>query len=52
MLDSPVRDASEFDTVDADLRSVFSDAETVELGGFAAIAIGAVKLSRSLRIEP
>lgn len=52
VLDSPGDDGSAFDAVYAELRSVFSDAEIVELGCFAAIAIGGVKLSRSLRIEP
>jgi AhpD family alkylhydroperoxidase len=51
-LDSPSDDGSAFDPVYEELRSVFSDAEIVELGCFAAIAIGGVKLSRSLRIEP
>ncbi|MGH3261386.1 MAG: carboxymuconolactone decarboxylase family protein [Trebonia sp.] len=51
-LDSPADDGSAFDAVYIELRSVFSDAEVVELGCFAAIAIGGVKLSRSLRIEP
>jgi AhpD family alkylhydroperoxidase len=52
VLDSPADDGSAFDAVYEELRSVFSDAEIVELGCFAAIAIGGVKLSRSLRIEP
>lgn len=52
VLDSPGDDGSAFDGVYAELRSVFTDAEIVELGCFAAIAIGGVKLSRSLRIEP
>jgi AhpD family alkylhydroperoxidase len=52
VLDSPGDDGSAFDAVYAELRSVFSEAEIVELGCFAAIAIGGVKLSRSLRIEP
>lgn len=52
VLDAPGDDGSQFDAVYAELRSVFSDAEVVELGCFAAIAIGGVKLSRSLRIEP
>lgn len=51
-LDSAADDGSGFDAVYAELRSVFSDAEVVELGCFAAIAIGGVKLSRSLRIDP
>lgn len=50
-LDSPADDGSAFDPVYAELRSVFTDAEIVELGCFAAIAIGGVKLSRSLRID-
>jgi alkylhydroperoxidase family enzyme len=52
VLDSPGDDGSAFDAVYGELRSVYSDAEIVELGCFAAIAIGGVKLSRSLRIEP
>ncbi len=52
VLDSPRDDGSAFDAVYTELRSVFTDAEIVELGCFAAIAIGGVKLSRSLRIEP
>ncbi|MHB1835463.1 MAG: carboxymuconolactone decarboxylase family protein [Solirubrobacteraceae bacterium] len=48
----PDSDPSAFDSVYAELRAVFSDAEIVELGCFAAIAIGGVKLSRSLRIDP
>jgi hypothetical protein len=40
------------DAAYADLREVFSDAEVVELGCFATIAIVGVILSRSLRIEP
>jgi AhpD family alkylhydroperoxidase len=44
-------DPAAFDTVYAELRSVYSDAEVVELGCFTAIAIGGVILSRSLRIE-
>jgi AhpD family alkylhydroperoxidase len=52
VLDSPADDGSKFDAVYEELRSVFTDAEIVELGCFAAIAIGGVKLSRSLRIEP
>ena len=51
-LDSPADDGSAFDPVYEELRSVFTDGEIVELGCFAAIAIGGVKLSRSLRIEP
>jgi AhpD family alkylhydroperoxidase len=50
-LDSPSDDGSQFDGIYAELRAVFSDAEIVELGCFAAIAIGGVKLSRSLQIE-
>lgn len=45
-------DPAVFDTVYADLRSVFDDGEIVELGCFAAIAIGGVLLSRSLQIDP
>lgn len=45
-------DPAAFDGVYAELRSVYSDAEVVELGCFAAIAIGGVILSRSLRIDP
>jgi len=41
-----------FDHVYAELHRVFNPAEIVELGCFAAIAIGGVRLSRSLRIEP
>jgi alkylhydroperoxidase family enzyme len=48
MEDDPAR----FDDVYAELRSVFDDAEIVELGCFAAIAIGGVILSRSLQIDP
>jgi AhpD family alkylhydroperoxidase len=51
-LDAPGDDGSAFDPVYEELRAVFSDAEVVELGCFAAIAIGGVKLSRSLRIDP
>ncbi|MGH2875194.1 MAG: carboxymuconolactone decarboxylase family protein [Solirubrobacteraceae bacterium] len=51
-LDRPDMDPSSFDAVYAELHSVYSDAEIVELGCFAAIAIGGVKLSKSLRIEP
>jgi AhpD family alkylhydroperoxidase len=52
VLDAPGDDGSRFDAVYAELREVFDDAEVVELGCFAAIAIGGVKLSRSLRIDP
>jgi AhpD family alkylhydroperoxidase len=52
VLDAPGDDGRAFDAVYAELRQVFSDAEIVELGCFAAIAIGGVKLSRSLQIEP
>ena len=45
-------DPASFDPVYAELRSVFSEAEIVELGCFAAIAIGGVILSRSLQIDP
>jgi AhpD family alkylhydroperoxidase len=41
-----------FDSVYTELRAVYSDAEVVELGCFAAIAIGGVTLSRSLQIDP
>lgn len=51
-LDRPGDDGSAFDAVYEELREVFSDSEVVELGCFAAIAIGGVKLSRSLRIDP
>ena len=50
--DAPADDGSQFDGVYAELREVFDDGEVVELGCFAAIAIGGVKLSRSLRIDP
>ena len=46
------RDPAAFDEVYAELRRVFDDAEVVELGCFAAIAIGGVTLSRSLQIDP
>ena len=52
VLDSPGDDGSRFDEVYIELRQVFDDGEIVELGCFAAIAIGGVKLSRSLRIDP
>jgi len=45
-------DPDAFDPVYAELRGAFSNAEVVELGCFAAIAIGGVILSRSLQIEP
>ena len=45
-------ESSTFDSVYAELRAVFGDAEVVELGCFAAIAIGGVILSRSLQIDP
>ena len=45
-------DPAAFDAVYAELRSVYSNAEIVELGCFAAIAIGGVTLSRSLQIDP
>ncbi len=45
-------DGDDFDEVYAELHDVFSDAEIVELGCFAAIAIGGVSLSRSLQIDP
>ena len=41
-----------FADVYAELRRVFDDGEIVELGCFAAIAIGGVILSRSLQIDP
>ena len=41
----------DWDPVYAELHQVFADAEIVELGCFAAIAIGGVKLSRSIN-EP
>jgi AhpD family alkylhydroperoxidase len=45
-------DPAAFDDVYAELHRVFDDAEIVELGCFAAIAIGGVVLSRSLQIVP
>ena len=50
-LQRPGDDGAVFDDVYRDLRAVFTDAEVVELGCFAAIAIGGVLLSRSLRID-
>lgn len=50
-LDNVDRDTTGFDDIYTELRAVFTDAEIVELGCFAAIAIGGVKLSRSLSIE-
>lgn len=47
VLDAPATPA-DWDPVYAEMRSVFSPAEIVELGCFAAIALGGVKLSRSL----
>lgn len=44
-------DPGAFDDVYAELRAVFDEGEIVELGCFAAIAIGGVTLSRSLQIE-
>lgn len=44
-------DDQEFDEVYAELRKVFDASEIVELGCFAAIAIGGVRLSRSLSIR-
>ncbi len=41
----------ECDRVYAELKEHYSEAEIVELGCFAAIAIGGVKLSRSLNVE-
>ena len=52
VVDSPADDGSRFDAIYEELGANFSDAEIVELGCFAAIAIGGVTLSRSLRIEP
>jgi AhpD family alkylhydroperoxidase len=52
VLDRPDDDGSAFDAVYQELRGVFSDSEVVVLGCFAVIAIGGVKLSRSLRIDP
>jgi AhpD family alkylhydroperoxidase len=49
-LDSP-SSPCQWDPVYAELNECFDDAEIVELGCFAAIAIGGVKLSRSLN-EP
>ena len=46
------QDPASFDGVYRELRAVFDDAEVVELGCFAAIAIGGVLLSRSLQIDP
>jgi len=46
------QDPSAFDGVYAELHEVFDDGEIVELGCFAAIAIGGVTLSRSLQIDP
>lgn len=43
---------AKYDAVYDELKQVFSYSEIVELGCFAAIAIGGVKLSRSLRITP
>jgi AhpD family alkylhydroperoxidase len=45
-------DPAAFDEVYGGLHEVFDDAEIVELGCFAAIAIGGVVLSRSLQIDP
>ena len=50
VLDGPAA-ATDWDDIYAELRSVYSDAEVVELGCFAAIALGGVKLSRSLNEE-
>jgi AhpD family alkylhydroperoxidase len=49
-LDSPA-DPVDWDPVYAELHDVFDDDEIVELGCFSAIAVGGVKLSRSLN-EP
>jgi len=46
VLDGPGA-GTDWDGIYAELRSVYSDAEVVELGCFAAIAVGGVKLSRS-----
>lgn len=48
----PATDSQAFDAVYAELRESFDNSEIVELGCFAAIAVGGVKLSRSLRIDP
>lgn len=50
VLDTPA-DPVRWDPVYEELRSCFAEEEIVELGCFAAIAIGGVKLSRSLN-EP
>lgn len=47
VLDAPASPV-DWDPVYAELRSAYSDAEIVELGCFAALAVGGVKLSRSL----
>jgi AhpD family alkylhydroperoxidase len=47
VLDGPGA-GTDWDGIYAELRSVYSEAEIVELGCFAAIAVGGVKLSRSL----
>jgi AhpD family alkylhydroperoxidase len=47
VLDGPGA-GTDWDAIYAELRSVYSEAEIVELGCFAAIALGGVKLSRSL----
>ena len=49
-IDGPGSDAG-WDAVYRELRAVFDDAEIVELGCFAAIAVGGVKLSRSFNAE-
>ena len=49
-VDSPASPV-DWDSVYAELHASFGDAEIVELGCFAAIAIGGVKLSRSIN-EP
>ncbi|MFT3866433.1 MAG: carboxymuconolactone decarboxylase family protein [Solirubrobacterales bacterium] len=46
-IDSPA-DPIDWEPIYAELRQVFTDPEIVELGCFAAIAIGGVKLSRSI----
>ena len=42
---------TDWDAIYSELRSVYDEAEIVELGCFAAIAVGGVKLSRSLNEE-
>jgi len=50
VLDGPTRPA-DWDAVYAELRAAYDDDEVVELGCFAAMALGGVKLSRSIN-EP